>query len=214
MVLLVLALVWGALLISWLRSRSAHTFSDSVGTFRRHLTVLERATPTTVRPANRLREGRSAGGRGAAVRPGPIRGTRIDGPAGYPGPAQLAATTGAARLTRPVAGNSVALRRRQVQKRRRDVFFALLAGAVGSLILAAVPGMSVMWPVQVLFDLLLGGYVALLVRLRNLAAERELKLRFIPAARRTAARRPAYDVSPAYEFASGYGDFELRRAAN
>lgn len=208
MVLLVLALVWGALLISWLRSRSVNTFGDSVGTFRRDLKVLQRATPTTVRPANRLRDGHgrvpaATGLRGATA----IRGTRIDAvseenrhrPAGRPG--------AGSRLTRPVAGNAAALRRKQAQKRRRDVFLALLAGAAGSLLLALIPGMSIMWSVQVLFDVLLGGYVAVLVRLRNLAAERELKLRFIPSHR--AARRPAYDFGPA-----GYGDIELRRAAN
>lgn len=205
MVLLVLALVWGALLISWLRSRSVNTFGDSVGTFRRDLTVLQRATPNTVRPANRLRDGHGRSQAGSGLRAVPaIRGTRIEA-APDRDPVGRRASTGA-RLTRPVAGNSAALRRRQVQKRRRDVFFALLAGAAGSLVLALVPGMSIMWPVQLLFDVLLGGYVAVLVHLRNLAAERELKLRFIPAHR--AARRPAYEFG-----AAGYGDLELRRAA-
>ena len=206
MVLLVLALVWGALLISWLRSRSVNTFGDSVGSFRRDLTVLKRATPATVRPANRLRDGR--GPAGPSARPmASIRGTRIEalsdrGPAGRPATRPQAG----GRLSTPVAGNAAALRRRQVQKRRRDVFLALVAGAGGSLLLALIPGMSIMWSVQVLFDVLLGGYVAVLVRLRNLAAERELKLRFIPAHR--AARQQAY------EFGAGYGDLELRRAAN
>jgi hypothetical protein len=106
----------------------------------------------------------------------------------------------------PVA---VSLRRRQTQKRRRDVFFALLAGVVGSFLLAIIPGLSVMWSVQVLFDLMLVGYVLLLIRLRNLAAERELKLRFMPQQARVApAPRPSYDL------AAGYGDLGLRRAAN
>ena len=208
MVLLVLALIWGALLVSWLRSRSVSTFSDSVGTFRRHLTVLERATPTTVRPANRLRDGYPAA---AQYIPGP----RGQVPAGRPGPARRPVGAGnagrpsAARAGRPIAGNAAALRRRQAQKRRRDVFFALLAGAAGSFLLALIPGLSVMWGVQVIFDVLLGGYVAMLVRIRNVAAERELKLRFIPNA------RPAARSSRAYDFgAAGYGDLELRRAAN
>lgn len=213
MVLLVLALVWGALLISWLRSRSASTFGDSVGTFRRHLTVLERTTPTTVRPANRLRAGRGSTGRAG---PTPIRGTRIEASSARAAATRPAASgrSGPGRLTRPVAGDATALRRRQVQKRRRDVFFALVAGAAGSFFLALIPGMSIMWSVQVLFDLLLGAYVALLVRMRNLAAERELKLRFMPA-HRAPARRRDRDYSPAYDFgAAGYGDLELRRAVN
>lgn len=203
MVLLVLALVWGALLISWLRSRSVNTLGDSVGTFRRHLTVLERATPGGVLPANRLRDGARPGStparRGA---PAPLRGTRIGGPVALARPA-----TGPGRISRPMAANAAVLRRRQIQKRRRDVFIALVAGAVGSLFLAFIAGTSVMWPVQVLFDLLLAGYVGLLVRLRNLAAERELKLRFIPTAHRGGARS-------GYDFAGGYGDVEFRRAAN
>ena len=194
MVLLVLALIWGALLVSWLRSRSAGGLGDSVGTFRRHLTVLERATPGTVRPANRLydEKGRL---QGVGRRPlaAPAVATRRPSPARVTG--------------RPVDARTSALRRRQAQKRRRDVFFALVAGATGSLALALVPGMSIMWSVQLLFDVLLAGYVALLVRLRNLAAERELKLRFIPNQQRVARR--------AYEFGgAGYGELELRRAAN
>ena len=213
MVLLVLALVWGALAVSWLRSRSVNTFSDSVGTFRRHLHVLERATPTSVPPANRLRDSRThqaAGRPGVRQAAAPVRG-------GHPGPARSGRPVppaGRGRLSRPVAGNAAALRRREMQKRRRDVFVALLAATLGSFLLALIPGMSMMWSVQVIFDLLLAGYVALLVRLRNLAAERELKLRFMPAGR-SPQRRGAYQFGPAYDLeAAGYGDFELRRAAN
>lgn len=186
MVLLLLALIWGALLISWLRSRSATTFSDSVGSFRRHLNVLERTTPTTVRPANRLSD------------PAP---RYASGPS---------FTTGSpARRTRPVAANAAALRRRQAQKRRRDVFFALMAGTVGFFALALLPGLSILWSVQVLFDIMLGSYVAILVRLRNQAAEREMKLRYMPSARPAPRARRSYDFG-----AAGYGDLELRRAAN
>lgn len=186
MVLLLLALIWGALLISWLRSRSATGFSDSVGTFRRHLNVLERTTPTTVRPANRLSE-----------------------PSGRYAPGPTFTTGAPVRRSRPVAANAAALRRRQTQKRRRDVFFALLAGTVGFFALALLPGMAILWSVQVLFDILLGSYVAILVNLRNRAAEREMKLRYMPSGRPTARVRPTYDFG-----ATGYGDLELRRAAN
>lgn len=199
MLLLVLAIVWGGLLVSWLRSRSAGTFSDSVGTFRRHLTVLERTTPTSVRPANRLRDGYPARQRpiapySARYGAAPARGVMV--PA-RPGPQRTTTTT------------TSALRRRRTQKRRRDVLFALLAGTAGSLVLALIPGLSIMWSVQVLFDLGLAGYVALLVRMRNLAAERELKLRFIPGNRPAAAGRRTYDLG-----SGPYGELELRRIAN
>jgi len=183
-VLLLLALIWGALLVSWFRSRSATTFSDSVGSFRRHLNVLERTTPTTVRPANRLSD--RAPRYGASF------------------------STGApSRRTRPVAASASALRRRQAQKRRRDVFFALVAGTVGFFALALLPGLSILWSVQVLFDILLCAYVAVLVRLRNQAAEREMKLRYMASSRPAARARRTYDFG-----AAGYGDLELRRAAN
>jgi hypothetical protein len=96
-----------------------------------------------------------------------------------------------------------ALRRRQAQKRRRDIFFALTAGTIGSLLLAFI--LPVMWPVQLIFDAGLAGYVMLLVRMRSLAAEREMKLTFMPTQARRG--RPAYDIG-------GYGEMELRRAAN
>lgn len=203
MVLLVLAIVWGVLLVSWLRSRTEGTFSDSVGTFRRHLTVLERAAPATVAPANRLRSspvaGRSIPGYRTAVVT--MRG-------------HVAAPSGLSRVGMPTNAprrlpTSYPSRRRQAQKRRRDVFVALLAGAVGSFLLAMIPGVSVMWSVQVLFDVLLVAYVALLVRLRSMAAERAVKLSFMPKQRTTNRPRPAYEFG-----GSGYGDLDLRRAAN
>ncbi|MDQ6782233.1 MAG: hypothetical protein M3063_02055 [Actinomycetota bacterium] len=114
-----------------------------------------------------------------------------------------------------------ARRRAERQKRRRDVFFALMAGVVGSLILGVIPGLHVMLYIQVLFDLLTAGYVALLVRRRNLAAERELKLSYLPATRRVDpaavapvphAARGSYGNDYDYEF--DYGDLAVRRAAN
>jgi hypothetical protein len=102
------------------------------------------------------------------------------------------------------------MRRRQVQKRRRDVFFALLAGVAGSFLLAIIPGLSVMWPVQIVFDIVFAGYVALLIRMRNLAAERELKLTFMPRPRMAMARPPQ-----SYDFGgSAYGELDFNRAAN
>ena len=189
MVLLLLALIWGALLVSWLRSRSSTTFTDSVGTFRRDLKVLERTTPLTVRPANRLIDPAARRSPGPSVRPGSV---------GAP-----------VRRPLPLAASSSAMRRRQAQKRRRDVFFALMAGVAGSLALALIPGLSIMWSVQVLFDVLLAGYVAILVNLRNRAAEREMKLRHI----RPSVATPHPHPRRSYSFAAGYGDIDLRRAA-
>ncbi len=200
MVLLVLGIVWAILLVSWLRSRTEGTFSDSVGAFRRHLSVLERAAPATVMPANRLRSG-PIGGRGPALYRPPAR-PPARGRA-YPS-RSVGGPLGAGRRPIPPAVR----RRHQAQKRRRDVFFALLAGVVGTFLVALIPGLSVMWGVQVVADVVFVGYVALLVRMRNLAAERELKLTFIPQQARAARARPAYDLG------RDYGEISLRRAAN
>jgi hypothetical protein len=123
---------------------------------------------------------------------------------------------------------AAAQRRRMAKKRRRDVFFALVAAALGSLVLGLIPGLRVMLYVQVLCDLLLGAYVMLLVRMRNLAAEREIKLTYLApqAAPRRAAAAPgrrAHDLSgeidlTAYEQAEygqvAYGGgYAMRRAA-
>ena len=64
--------------------------------------------------------------------------------------------------------------------------------------------------------MILVGYVALLVRMRNLAAERELKLTFMPQHPQAhRAHNLAAHPRPASEFGSaGYGELALRRAAN
>jgi hypothetical protein len=96
---------------------------------------------------------------------------------------------------------------------------------VGSFALAMIPGVSIMWPVQGLFDVLLILYVALLIRMRNLAAERELRATFMPEPRRRPAHpRPAYDMGgsygnlgvqyASYDFGGSYGEPGLRRAAS
>lgn len=45
MVLFILAVVWAVYLASWLRSRSRHRSVNSIASFNRHLTVLERTSP-------------------------------------------------------------------------------------------------------------------------------------------------------------------------
>jgi hypothetical protein len=199
-VLLVLGIVWAVLLVSWFRSRTEGTFSDSVGAFRRHLSVLERAAPSTVTPANRLRSGPIGGRRPAPQRPPARPSARRQA---YPSRPMVAPLGGGRRPIPPAVR-----RRHQAQKRRRDVFFALLAGVIGTFLVALIPGLSVMWGLQVVADVVFLGYVALLVRMRNLAAERELKLTFIPQPARVTGARADYDLG------RDYGELSLRRAAN
>ncbi len=49
-----------------------------------------------------------------------------------------------------------------------------------SLVLSFIPALGKMMWVHLALDLAFVAYVALLVRVRNLAAERELKVRFLP----------------------------------
>ena len=74
----------------------------------------------------------------------------------------------------------IATPRSRVQKRRRDVMLTLAGAMLGTLALSFVPGLGVLLVVHVLLDVLFAAYVALLIRLRGLAAEREMKLRFLP----------------------------------
>lgn len=192
---LVLAVVWGAFFVWWLRSHAQAGFGDSVGSFRRDLHVLERTAPVRVRPANRLRS-----------------------PLAPPAAAQV---RGAARLgaPRPVPPRVPA--RRQSVKRRRDVLFVLVLAVAATLVMAVATRSHALIALQLAADALLGLYVALLVRLRNRAAERELKLAYLPSAtRRPVARQAAPEVIDLTDDATGpyalagYGTVGLRRAAN
>lgn len=154
-VLIVLAAVWAAFLLPpILRARSEHRPSGSISDFRKQLHVLARTSPSGA--------GRSNLHQVAPGRVVPIR------PAGRP----PAAAAGPLRLGRS----------RQSVKRRRDIFVGLLVAMAGSLVLGALPPLRALWAVHVVVDVLFVGYVAALIYLRNLAAEREMKVRFLPPA--------------------------------
>jgi uncharacterized protein (DUF58 family) len=69
-------------------------------------------------------------------------------------------------------------------RRRRDVLSALIVAVLATLVLGLLPAFRVMLVAHVVADVLLVAYVALLVHQRNVAAEREMKVRFLPQARR------------------------------
>ena len=197
MVLMVLAVVWGVLLLGWYKTRASNPFQDSVVSFRRNLSVLERSSPMRIAPANRLRSSPRA------MASAPQR-TRRAASASYPHAAMLPTV---AQSSVRSGANVSSMRRRASQRRRRDVLLTLVAGAIGSLLIALVPGMSTVWIVQIAFDLLVGGYVALLVQIRNLTGERERKVSYMPPARQAPRRRSSYDFG-------GYGELELQQVAN
>ncbi len=209
MVLLVLAIAWGAVLVFWIRSRSRGSFGDSVGTFHRHLHVLERTAPATLPPANRLR--------GPALSSTPLSSRLGRAAPTLPGAGPRVA---AAAARRPVARRPMArrqpvyaqapgvssARRRQIRRRRRDVLFVLVVAVVATLVVAVSTGRHSLLLLQLATDVTLAGYVFLLVRLRNLALERQYKLRVL--------RRPALARYDAAGMPTGYGDLALRRVAN
>ncbi|MGH9222978.1 MAG: hypothetical protein ACRD2W_04170, partial [Acidimicrobiales bacterium] len=173
LVLLILAVIWAAVLIPpALRSRAEGRPADSITAFHRQLAVLRRAGP-------RL------GGRHSDWTPDGAMGSRHVSP--------LAAVTALpVAPSRPAAYSATsrsAMVRRNARRRRKDILLALLVAASTTLVLGAIPALRFLWVVHGAADVLLFGYVALLVRQRNLAAERDLKVRLLPTTRRGDARR-------------------------
>ncbi len=84
---------------------------------------------------------------------------------------------------RPVRTQSSAARSRTI-RRRRDILTALLVAVFATLTLGLLFSIGIMLVAHVVADILLVAYVALLVHQRNVAAERDLKVRFLPNAHR------------------------------
>jgi hypothetical protein len=172
LVLLLLVVMWVGAGVWYFRGRPEGRTSDSIGSFHHQLRVLQRTGPTAIDPAHSMK----------------------DEGLGLVAPIRIASGgIGRSRLSTP---SMAASRRRQVQKRRRDVFFGLCLGVVGSLLLGFIPGLQVMWLLSVVLMLVLGTYVFMLTQMRNATVERAAKVRYLPDARH---------VEPA---------FLLRRSAN
>ncbi|CAN5684092.1 hypothetical protein BH24ACT2_BH24ACT2_14400 [soil metagenome] len=168
-VLVILAMVWAVFLLPQLFRARAERSTDLIGAFGRQLSVLERATSVGQGSVTPLRP--AAGRRPAGVRPAGVR------PAGTVAPARAAAS-------RSTDGYAVARRRSSgrasVRKRRRDILCGLLVAMGASLVLSLIPALGKMVWVHLALDVAFVAYLALLVRVRNLAAERELKVRYLP----------------------------------
>mgnify|MGYP006952609392 CR=1 FL=1 len=176
MVLLVLAGIWAAVLIPpAVRARAEGRPGDSIHNFKRQLTVLRRTGPHTGRVAGGDHWYRSHTSQ-PALTPvhGPLRSTRTSPAAAYRSPA---------RAVRQVSPAASAARSRTI-RRRRDVLSALLVAALATLALGLLFSMGIMLVAHVVADVLLVAYVALLVHQRNVAAERDMKVRFLPQAHR------------------------------
>ncbi len=173
MVLLVLAGIWAAVLIPpALRHRAEGRPGDSISNFRRQLSVLRRTGPHTGRVPGGAHWYRHTTTPALAPVPRPLTSSRST----Y---APHAAPT---RAVRPASAPSAA--RSRTIRRRRDVLSALVVAVLATLVLGLLPAFRVMLIFHVVADVLLVAYVALLVHQRNVAAERDMKVRFLPPARR------------------------------
>ncbi|HJR24511.1 MAG TPA: hypothetical protein VJ804_03495 [Acidimicrobiales bacterium] len=151
------------LLPPYLQNRREHRPGDSIASFRHQLSVLERATPEgrarSVAQLDARREWAAARASAQAV--------------SY---AHATATTPYRPSSRAVAHRTAVAR-----KRRRDVFLTLL-GAVGVTFLLAFAMGGMVWMLHLLVDAAFIGYVALLVKIQQDAAEKEIKVRFLEPA--------------------------------
>jgi hypothetical protein len=157
-VLLVLAVLWGAFFL-WpiLSGRSSGRRADSIGDFNYRLGVIGKT--------GGHRRRREAPAAIPVAMPPSIPPAR---PLGKPG------GPGAARVARPGAMS-------RAQRRRRDVLLILGVGVLSSLLLAIVAGNPLFYLVQAMTDVLLVGYLVLLVRMKQVATERRAKVHYLPA---------------------------------
>ena len=68
--------------------------------------------------------------------------------------------------------------REQIRRRRQNILFGLLGAMAFTLFIGLV--VPVFFALHVVLDVMFAGYCALLVRARQLAEEREMKVRYLP----------------------------------
>jgi hypothetical protein len=159
MVLLILAVIWAAVLVPpWFQNRRENRPSDSIANFRQQLSVLERTTPGYEPRAAMY--SRPAGSQITALHAHRAAGVRA-------------------------AASRAAHRRAETRKRRRDLFVTLLVAAGTTLGLAFVLGNPAVWVLNVVIDIALVAYVALLAQMAQRGAERTAKVRYLPRSARS-----------------------------
>jgi len=173
-VLLILVLVWAVVLGPSLLRRGfqRRSSTDSIGAFHRQLRVLQRTGPTLVDPLHRLDVSLPATHIGARTRPG-RPGLIVVSPDMTLPVSEESANDSSARRPDPYF-------RPEACKRRRDVLIALLLAVVVTGLPGAIPSARPILAVTAVAAIALVGYIALLVRLRTRALERQVKLRYLP----------------------------------
>ena len=200
-VLLILVVVWAAVLLpGFLKRRMERGSGDSIGDFHRQLRVLQRTGPSLVDPVVRLKAS-STEAAAASRRPGAVVSNRHGLILVRPDatPLDLPQPQNRSERPEPVTGE------RHVDpyfqpgacKRRRDVLAGFACAVLGSALLSVVPALRPMLGVTAFALVASAVYVAMLVRMRNRALERMVKLHYLPepvtsqpalATRRIAAR--------------------------
>jgi hypothetical protein len=171
-VVVILALAWGALILSWVRDRAPQR-GDSVARFNRHLSVLERARPGAIAPAR-------------TVQAGPEGVHRISSTPQF-------TRTGTVAPSPYAVSPSGGLTRAQAYQRRRTILCALGLVAATTLVGAVLAG-GLFLLVNLVADVLLVAYVAMLAQTRRAAVERRSKVRYLDAGR-TRPVEPALALS-------------------
>jgi hypothetical protein len=140
-VLLILAVLWAAVLVPpALRSRSEGRRGETIGPLNYRLGS---GGPGSGRPLGSMFNRGPGGFRPAAFPPGPVGTARAGAPVRPPGEMTPA------------------------QKRRRDVLVLLLAGVGLTFVMAVFTGMVALWLFHLLADAFLGGYVYLLLQMKQ-----------------------------------------------
>ncbi|MBI2709647.1 MAG: hypothetical protein HYX34_08110 [Actinobacteria bacterium] len=105
-------------------------------------------------------------------------------PMARPFPSTIPRPTVAAPMASPTA--------RAAARRRRRTVLVTLAGAAAFTLLIAVAFGGRIWVAQAVLDAILVGYAYLLVQLRKAAAERAVKVRYLPTGPAIAEPTPAF----------------------
>jgi hypothetical protein len=201
MILVIIILVaWLVILGPNLLKRRSRTVGavSSISHFHRQLRVLEHSAPQPlVTPAFRLRtvDGSDVVGEGADGRPAPVAPKlSVVGADQLPRPALAflgedpvasgAGPEGTPDPVRPGVAESTprppeASARAAARRRRRDTLGVLTLVFALTLLIGCIPGAAVAWIASLVSGVALTAYVAMLVRMRQMAEERERKLHYL-----------------------------------
>lgn len=181
MVLLVLVVLWIVVLAPGLiKKRSERQSNTSIDSFHRELHLLERSGPR-----RRVQSAEAGAGSGSSAtglptitsRPGRPklvlvgRNGLLEEPMGAE-PSVSKDSQGTADPSMVSRGRADSYQRRQVLKRRRDIFVALVATLVFTALLGAVHSLRLLWVITVLSAIALAAYVVLMGQVRRMEMEK------------------------------------------